>query len=108
MKHLKKAIKSELNVEEKDLYCDAEELIKTKSKAITTVVYNQMLLELGGMKPGRKRRVFDAEYRRRLCLLPSDDLLCIVEAHDMNLVKRQIDTLDAIRQELTERGLLKD
>ena len=108
MKNLAERMILEMDELETDIFTDRDRMLTKKSKAITSMIWHQLIYELDGLEPGEKRTAFDAEYRKRICQLPNEDLLLIVETYEKDLFKRAFDTIEAVRQELTERGLLKD
>lgn len=54
------------------------------------------------------RDKLDAEYIRRVCELPTQELKLILKAHNEKCFRRRADTIDAITSEIIHRELLTD
>jgi len=97
-----------INVRQFPLDTDNEiKFHKKKLTAITGYIYNQMILDwIEDGKDITDQHAVSHEYCRRICRLKTEDLEYILWGHNSLLVMRRMDTLQAIEDELFERGCL--
>ena len=90
-----------------DFYSDENIVHRKRLQAVSGRIYYEVVLSMKDEEPVDKDLI-SRRYRERLCTLPTKDLEYILWGHEEGLVVRREDTLDAIRSELTERGVLND
>lgn len=99
-------MKRKLSKKKRKFSVDKKKAIK--AKALTDVIFSQMLIDRNGDDSQKHTPEFHKEYCERVCQLPTEDLMTILECAKKGLYGRMTSTIDAIETEITERELIKE